>query len=222
MGAPGKSRRPALGVPAGAAARRNGAQAGTGGGLVGPPSVWSVGWSVDSKHWLGSWWGRAAGRWSGGGRRAACRWGDSRLKVSALGLSGGSGCPARGVVAWSVRQLYGRRWYADAYSLMKFGDWPARCRGFNPDGCRGFGSDGRRVLIRRRPGVAAPTGGRTRPGFGGVPCGPSWTASLIQVNGSPVRAGCDLMLTSGRVAGRASASSGRDEWSSHLTSYKVA
>ena len=50
-------RQAGVGVPAGVAARRNGAPAGTGGGLVGPPSVWSIGWSVDSKHWLGSWWG---------------------------------------------------------------------------------------------------------------------------------------------------------------------
>ena len=88
----GRSRRPwgrpALGSRAGISARRYGSRPVRGYGLVNPPSI---GRSVSSVHWLGSW-----------GWPAACRWMVRlTIEVSAPGVggfrvSGGSGYSARG------------------------------------------------------------------------------------------------------------------------------
>ena len=82
--------RPADLGPAGIGGFRpaRGASAGRGDGLATPSSVSRL---EGSSHRSGSWWwGRAAGRWSGGGWRA-CPLGGSVGKVVAPG-SGGSGC----------------------------------------------------------------------------------------------------------------------------------
>ena len=113
---------------------------------------------LGSGHKRCSWWGRrVAGRCRVAAGGPAVQW-VVRLTIAMLtapGWSGGSGCPARGMVAWSVSQPYGRRWYAGAYSLMKFGDLPARLPG---------------VWFRRAPGAnSAHAGGFLPDGWTDAP-----------------------------------------------------